>query len=66
MATENQLRQLTENLKDYKHKYLRKEFSKLDEADTRIMVNHFLHEILGYKELEEIRTEYRIRNEDAE
>jgi hypothetical protein len=66
MATDNQLKQLTEKLKDYKHKYLRKEFSKLDEADTRIMVNHFLHEILGYKELEEIRTEYRIRNEYAD
>jgi len=66
MATENQLKQLTERLREYKRKYLRKEFSKLDEADTRIMVNHFLNQILGYKELEEIKTEYRIRSEYAD
>jgi hypothetical protein len=66
MATENQLHNLTERLKDYKHKYLRKEFSKLSEADTRIMVNYFLSQILGYKELEEIKTEYRIRSEYAD
>lgn len=66
MATDIQLRQLQAKLKDYKKKYLRKEFSKLDESATRLMTNHFLTEILGYKELEEIKTEYRIRGEYAD
>lgn len=66
MATENQLRTLKEQLKTYKRKYLRKEFSTLNEADTRIMTNSFLTEILGYRELEEIKTEYRIKGEYAD
>ena len=66
MATENQLKTLKEQLKAYKKKYLRKEFDKLNEADTRIMTNSFLTEILGYRELEEIKTEYRIKSEYAD
>jgi predicted type IV restriction endonuclease len=66
MATENQLRLLNHQLKEYKRKYLRKEFTKLDESATRIMTNNFLCDILGYKELEEVKTEYRIRSEYAD
>lgn len=66
MATENQLLQLKDKLKTYKKKYLRKEFSALDESATRIMTNSFLTELLGYQELEEIKTEYRIRSEYAD
>jgi predicted type IV restriction endonuclease len=66
MATENQLREFKEKLKTYKRKYLRKEFAKVDESATRIMTNSFLTEVLGYKELEEIKTEYRIRSEYAD
>lgn len=66
MATTNQIQSLRESLKTYKKKYLRKEFSNLDESATRIMTNNFLTEILGYKELEEIKTEYRIRSEYAD
>lgn len=66
MATDNQLTQLKKKLQEYKRRYLRKEFSKLDESATRIMTNTFLTEILGYKELEEIKTEYRIRSEYAD
>lgn len=66
MATDNQLRTLREQLKVYKRKYLRKEFTTLNEADTRIMTNSFLTEILGYRELEEIKTEYRIKSEYAD
>lgn len=66
MATENQLKTLREQLKTYKRKYLRKEFSSLNEADTRIMTNSFLTEILGYRELEEIKTEYRVKSEYAD
>ncbi len=66
MATEKQLQDLKGQLGVYKKKYLRKEFSKLDESATRIMTNNFLTEILGYKELDEIKTEYRIRSEYAD
>lgn len=66
MATENQLNVLRDKIKDYKRKYLKKEFANLDESATRIMTNSFLTEILGYQELEEIKTEYRIRSEYAD
>jgi hypothetical protein len=66
MATEKQLHHLKEKLKEYKRKYLRKEFSTLDESATRIMTNYFLTQILGYQELVEIKTEYLIRSEYAD
>lgn len=66
MPTLNQTAELKEKLKNYKRKYLRKEFRSLDESATRIMTNSFLTEVLGYKELEEIKTEYRIRSEYAD
>lgn len=66
MTTETQLQTIRDGLKNYKRKYLRKEFSVLDESATRIMTNNFLTEILGYQELEEIKTEYRIRSEYAD
>ena len=66
MATEKQLSDLKSKINLYKRKYLKKEYSKLDESATRIMTNSFLTEILGYKELEEIKTEYRIRGEYAD
>lgn len=66
MATDKQLQELRNKLKDYKRKYLKKEFSSLDESATRIMTNNFLTEILGYQELVEIKTEYRIRSEYAD
>lgn len=66
MATDNQLKAVQNGLKEYKKKYLRKEFSSLDESATRIMTNSFLSELLGYEELVEIKTEYRIRSEYAD
>lgn len=66
MATENQLKIIREQLKVYKRRYLRKDFANRNEADTRIMTNSFLTEILGYQELEEIKTEYRIKSEYAD
>ena len=66
MPTTNQLQVLKNQLGVYKKRYLRKEFSKLDESATRIMVNYFLTDILGYKELDEIKTEFRIRGEYAD
>lgn len=66
MPTVNQLQQIKNSLVTYKKRYLRKEFSSLDESATRIMTNNFLTDILGYKELDEIKTEFRIRSEYAD
>lgn len=66
MATAKQIKDVKDSLALYKKKYLRKEFSKLDESATRLMTNNFLTDILGYKELDEIKTEYRIRSEYAD
>lgn len=66
MATERQIKDLADKLKKYKRKYLKSEFSNLDESATRIMTNSFLTEVLGYEELEDIKTEYRIRSEYAD
>jgi hypothetical protein len=66
MATDKQLSSLKDRLKTYKKKYLKKEFSSLDESATRIMTNSFLTEVLGYQELVEVKTEYRIKSEYAD
>ncbi len=66
MATDAQVKKTESDLREYRKKYLRKEFSEVDESATRIMVNSFLCDVLGYKELEEIKTEYRIRGTYAD
>jgi hypothetical protein len=53
-------------LKDYKKRYLTKNLTDLDESGTRIMINTFLTSILGYQELEEIKTEYMIKGTYAD
>lgn len=53
-------------LKDYKKRYLTKAIGDLDESGTRIMINTFLTSILGYQELEEIKTEYMIKGTYAD
>jgi hypothetical protein len=53
-------------LKDYKKRYLSKNLSDLDESGTRIMINTFLTSILGYQELEEIKTEFMIKGTYAD
>jgi hypothetical protein len=53
-------------LKDYKKRYLTKNLSELDESGTRIMINTFLTTILGFQELEEIKTEYMIKGTYAD
>jgi hypothetical protein len=53
-------------LKDYKKRYLTKNLTDLDESGTRIMINTFLTSILGYQELEEIKTEFMIKGTYAD
>lgn len=66
MATDLQLKNLIKGLKEYRHHYLLKDRKGLDESATRILVNHFLTNVLGYEELEEIKTEYEIKGSYAD
>ena len=67
MATEHQIKQLEKRLREYRKKYLvRKGNLELDESGTRLMVNNFLTDVLGYIELEDVKTEYNIRGEYAD
>lgn len=67
MLTEYQIKQVEKSLRDYRKKYLvKKQNLELDESATRLMVNFFLTGVLGYEELEDIKTEYNIRGEYAD
>lgn len=67
MATEHQINQLEKQLREYRKKYLtKKQNLEVDESATRIMVNNFLTSVLGYLELDDIKTEYNIRGEYAD
>lgn len=71
MATSFQLKALAGDLKTHRQKY-QKQFNNkdgtldLEEASTRLLVNSFLTDVLGYKELEEIKTEARIKRRFAD
>jgi len=66
MLTEKKLQKLLDNLKAYHKKFLSGSIIDLDESGTRIMINHFLSDVLGYAALEEIRTEYMIKGTYAD
>jgi len=66
MATKNQKQELYKKLQAYAKQYLKKEYKELDESATRLMINSLLTNVFGYIELEEIKTEYRIRGEYAD
>ncbi|NCS98740.1 hypothetical protein GW764_00990 [Candidatus Parcubacteria bacterium] len=66
MATKNQKQELYKKLQAYAKQYLKKEYKDLDESATRLMINSLLTNVFGYIELEEIKTEYRIRGEYAD
>jgi len=66
MSTQTQKNKFLRDLKEYKKKYLVKQYLELDESATRLMINYFLTDVLGYKELEEIKTEYAIKGTYAD
>lgn len=59
-------RELLSALKAYRKKYLVGKYSELDESATRIMINSFLTEALGFASLDEVKTEYMIRGTYAD
>lgn len=67
MPTTSQISRTEKDLREYRKKYLtKKQNLEVDESATRIMVNNFLTEVLGYAELDDIKTEYNIRGEYAD
>lgn len=59
-------RQFLSALKRYRKKYLVGKYSELDESATRLMINSFLTDILGFESLDEVKTEYMIRGTYAD
>jgi len=53
-------RKLHRALLKYRRHYLNKNIDNIDESSTRILVNHLLSDVLGYRELIDIKTEYPI------
>ncbi len=66
MLTKSKQRQLFSSLKEYHRQYLKKTNSDLDESGTRLMINSFLTEVLGFAPIEEVKTEYMIRGTYAD
>jgi len=66
MPTQLQIENLSKRIREYKNRYLKKSYSELDESGTRLMINSFLADVLEYVELQDIKTEYRIRGEYAD
>lgn len=66
MLTAAKKKKMVMAIKTYHKKYLGKKFTDLDESGTRLMVNTFLTDILGYTSIEEVKTEYMIRGTYAD
>jgi len=66
MLTKSKQRQLLASLKHYHKQYLKKQITDLDESGTRLMINTFLTEVLGFEPIEEVKTEYMIRGTYAD
>ena len=66
MLSKQKLLTFTQSIKDYKKKFLDKPLGELDESGTRLLINHFLTEMLGYETLSEVKTEYMIKGTYAD
>lgn len=53
-----QLLQLKQKLQAYSKLFLTKNNTHLNESMTKLVVNHLLVDVLGYKELDEVKVEY--------
>lgn len=66
MLTSAKKSKLIASLKTYKKKFLDLKLAELDESGTRLMINHFLADVLGFQPIEEIKTEYMIKGTYAD
>jgi len=66
MLTPSKKLKFIKALKNYKKKFLDNKLTELDESGTRLMINSFLSDVLGYLPIEEIKTEYMIKGTYAD
>lgn len=66
MLTTLKQQKLLGALKAYRKDFLAGNIKELDESGTRLMINRFLSDVLGYRQLEEIKTEYMIKGTYAD
>lgn len=66
MLTASKRSKMVSAIKEYRKKFLSNNIKELDESGTRILINYFLTEILGYKSIEEVKTEYMIKGTYAD
>lgn len=66
MLTALKQQKLLGSLRSYRKEFLESGLKELDESGTRLMINRFLSDVLGYKQLEEIKTEYMIKGTYAD
>jgi hypothetical protein len=66
MLTASKRLKMVSSIKDYRKKFLSSNIKELDESGTRILINYFLTEVLGYLSIEEVKTEYMIKGTYAD
>jgi hypothetical protein len=66
MLTTGKKTKLLNAVKAYNKKYLHGKMTELDESGTRLMINSFLTDVLGFIPIEEVKTEYMIRGTYAD
>jgi len=66
MLTKSKKLKLLGQLKSYNKQFLKSKREELDESGTRLMINAFLTDVLGFTAIEEVKTEYMIRGTYAD
>jgi hypothetical protein len=66
MLTASKRSKMVSAIKAYRKKFLHANMKELDESGTRILINYFLTEVLGYESIEEVKTEYMIKGTYAD
>src|SRR5688500_14128054 len=66
MLTPAKKTKLLAALKNYNKRYLNGKMTELDESGTRLMVNDFLTNVLGFAAIDEVKTEYMIKGTYAD
>lgn len=66
MLTPLKQQKLLASLRAFRKEFFDGGLKELDESGTRIMINRFLSDVLGYRQLEEIKTEYMIKGTYAD
>lgn len=66
MLRRSKQHKLLNAVKVYSRQYLHGKMTDLDESGTRLMINSFLVDVLGFVPIEEVKTEYMIRGTYAD